>query len=63
MTLLTLGLIYSELLPRLVAVVNTGSRTNESAQLSLQNSFSSLPFCRRVIFFALGQTSIYGPFN
>lgn len=35
MTLLTLGLIYSELLPRLVAVVNTGSGTNESAQLCL----------------------------
>lgn len=35
MTLLTSGLIYSELLPRLVAVVNTGSRTNDSAQLCL----------------------------
>lgn len=31
MTLLTLGLIYSELLPRLVAAVNTGSGTNEAA--------------------------------
>lgn len=35
MTLLTLGLIYSELLPRLLAVVNTGSGTNEPPLLCL----------------------------